>query len=92
MGTSIELSGGLQDIESMSKRYATSHRRYMAELKTNNLERIQKARLDMISAFKELQHLAEQAKQQLIPGRRPAALGLAGRSGFMAAHLPQFSV
>ncbi|MCU0557789.1 MAG: hypothetical protein MUF67_10845 [Desulfobacterales bacterium] len=92
MGTSIEFSGGVQDIESMSKRYATSHRRYMAELKTNNLERIQKARLDMISAFKELQHLAEQAKHRLISARQPAAFEIARSSGFMAASLPQFSV
>jgi hypothetical protein len=92
MGTGTDLSGGLQDIESMSKRYATSHRRYMAELKTNNLERIQKARLEMIAAFKELQHIAELAKQQLVAGSRPTAFGMNRQSGFMTSNLPQFSV
>jgi hypothetical protein len=91
MGASIDLSGGVQDIESMSKRYAATHRRYMAELKTNNLERIQQARLDMISAFKELQHLAEQAKHRLIAGHQPTAFAMARQTGFMAATLPQFS-
>lgn len=92
MGASIDFSGGVENIEFMSKRYASTHRRYMAELKTNDLDRIQKARLDMISAFKELQQFAEQAKHQLIAARQSANFAMGSESGFMASTLPQFSV